>query len=374
MKVGARPFLGISRLTAETRRQLRTTLPSFSPKDGSCIGCGGILTLRLVSQAINFEAERAKWIDPSGSEKVGGLGVMLTEHTGCMQVVTTTADTSAWMDRSGLGRVRSMLHNSFSDGTSNLIGLYAVYQARVRGGNMPLPFYFWSFAGDGGATIGMGQISSFFQVGKGLLVVYDNRLYANTGGQESATSLTHGSLATAPVGETIIGSQNIPRDLIKIAAAHEVPFAATASIAHPNDLMEKVRYAINVDGPTFIWVDAPCPKEQGFPEDQTRHMAELAVESGYWPLVRYQAGQWAVDYLRSQERTGNPVSLEAFVGGQARSSHIARKGFEPALARLSAEAEKRYAWFLKQAEVSGEAPSLYAPEGIEFLARRLEEF
>src|SRR3989338_4663408 len=98
MRVGAKPFTGITRLTAELRRQLRAMPPSFSPKDGSCIGCGGILALRLASTAINFEAERARWLDRSGQPRVGELGVMLTEHTGCMQVVTTTQDTSAVMD------------------------------------------------------------------------------------------------------------------------------------------------------------------------------------------------------------------------------------------------------------------------------------
>ena len=207
-----------------------------------------------------------------------------------------------------------------------------------------------------------------------MLLVYGNRLYANTGGQESLTSMLHGNFATAPVGAAIVGSQNVPRDLIRIAAAHDVPFAATASVAHPDDLMEKVRYAINVNGPTMIWVDAPCPKEQGFPDDQSRLQAELAVETGYWPMVRYQDGRWAMDYLRSQERTGIPVPLETFVGGQARSSHLGRQGFDQALAELSADVERRYAWFLKQAEVSGEAPTLYAPDGADLPARKLEDF
>jgi pyruvate ferredoxin oxidoreductase beta subunit len=293
-----------------------------------------------------------------------------------MQVVMTTQDTSAWMDTTGQGKVRSMIHNSFSDGTSTLIGTHLAYLARVKAKTINRPFYFWSFAGDGGVTIGMGQISSFFQQGWGLLVVYDNRGYQNTGSQVSATTYPFENRSTTPVGSVIAGNQYFPRDLIRIAAAHDIPFAATASPAYPDDLMDKVRYAINVPGPTLLWIDAPCPKEQGFAENETLKVAELAVETGLFPLVRYQNGKWVIDRLRSLERTGKAVSIEEFFRVQAKGAHLSRGEFKNALKLLMQQTEERYAWFLKQAKDVPEAekPSLYLPEGTEEPIRALDEF
>jgi pyruvate ferredoxin oxidoreductase beta subunit len=318
---------------------------------------------------------------------------MLTEHTGCMQVVTTTQDRSAWMDTTGRGLVRSMLHNSFSDGTSNLIGLHNAYLARIIAGTIKRPNYFWSFAGDGGFTIGAGQIANFFQQGWGLLIIYDNRRYANTGAQVSATSWAFENLATTPFGESISGNQFFPRDIVRIAAAHDVPFAATASVAYPDDLMDKVRYAINVPGPTVIWVDAPCPKEQGFGEDYTLEVAGMAVETGLFPLLRFQNGQWAIDHLRMRERIDEGMPLEEFFRMQAKAEPLSRPESSGLIRILQEEVDRRYAWFLEQAGYENvsdserkseepivrlregvKEPSLYLADGEEMPVRTLEEF
>jgi pyruvate/2-oxoacid:ferredoxin oxidoreductase beta subunit len=392
MRVGARRPTGIVRLNQELTKILKMSASSFSQNDGACVGCGGAAALRLASKAINFEAEIAPWKDSKGELRQGGLGVMLTMHTGCMQVIFTTQDTSAVRDNTERGLVRSMMHNSFSDGTPTLIGLHNAYLSRVRQQTVDRPFYFWSFAGDGGATIGMGQISSFLQQGHGLLVVYDNRGYMNTGAQVSATTMPGEDRTTTPHGKVIPGNQFFPRDLIKIATAHDVPFAATASVATPAlalDFMHKVRYAINIDGPSLVWVDAPCPKEQGYNADQSLNVAMSMVNTGLWPIVRYQQGQWSIDMLRSQERTGKAVKVEDFFDRQAKSS----KMNNDQLALLTEQTETRYEWLLKRAGYEPSRgrptvklkegitpPSLYLPEGlseqdkIKLLTRELHEF
>lgn len=353
---------------------LRAMPSSFSPKDGSCIGCGGITALRLASSAINFESTVSRWKDRSGEIRYGGLGVMLAEHTGCMQVVLTTQDSSAVMNtmKTDLAQqivkefypdaeahfdnkdfVRSMIHDSFSDATPTLIGTRNAYLARLKTQTVDRPFYFWSFGGDGAFTIGTGQISSFLQQGRGLLVIYDNRGYANTGYQVSSTSHLFANCATTPLGEKISGNLTTPMDIMKFAMAHEVPYAATASIAYPDDLMDKVRYAINIPGPTVLWIDAPCPKEQGFAPEKTKEVSDLAVESGYFPLVRYHRdinGEHLVfDRLRSAERLNRQIPIGEWIEEQARSSHLSRNEYSDSLKILNDEVESKYAWFLKQA-------------------------
>ncbi|OGB87282.1 hypothetical protein A3J44_01075 [candidate division WOR-1 bacterium RIFCSPHIGHO2_02_FULL_45_12] len=398
MRVGAPKFPGIKRLTPAEQARLKTFRSSFASADGSCIGCGGELALRLVSSALNWEAANVRWRDQEGRVRGGGAGgglpgIMLTEHTGCEQVCKTTNDTSAWMRTFWEDGPRSMLHATFSDGTPLLTGLHYAYQARIKNGTLDQPFFFWSFAGDGATTIGAGPIMNFLQQGWGLLIIYDNRGYMNTGAQVSSTTWPFENRATTPVGVDIPGNQFFPVDWMRIAAALNVPFAATASPAFPMDLMEKVRYAINVPGPTIIWVDSPCPKEQGFGPELTKDMSRLAVDSGLFPIVRYQDGEWAVDILRSQQRTGKPTSLEAYFGGQVKSRHLASPAFDEQLRLLSKEVERRYAWYLRQAGYEPvpagqrkngqptvrlgegvEAPSLYLPPGVEEPIRSLDQF
>ena len=43
----------------------------------------------------------------------------------------------------------------------------------------------------------------------------------------------------------------------QILAAHGAPYVATASIAYPNDLIQKIEKAINTEGPTYM--STPCP-------------------------------------------------------------------------------------------------------------------
>jgi len=405
--IRARKPYGIQKLKPNMRNVLKITPSSFSSKDGACTGCGGALALRLASTAINFEADRALWQADENSPAVrGSLGVMLTEHTGCMQVAMTGQDTSAWMDTTGRGLVRSMMHNSFSDGSSTMIDLSLAQQTRAEAGTLNRPFYFWSFAGDGAYTIGAGQISSFFQhthglQGKkrGLLIVYDNGGYMNTGGQVSATTLPFIHRTTTPLGKVIPGNQLYPRDLLQIAAAHSIPFAATASLANPalrQDFMDKVRYAINIPAPTFIHVDAPCPKEQGFGEDKTLEVARLAVESGLFPVVsyhQYHPGKvrMSIDFLRSKERTGRQTPISKFFAMQGKSRHLATPEYREALQVLENHVDHRYGWFLdwagyeartptrKNRKLVGlregiEPPSIYLPKGEEVPVRTLEEF
>ena len=89
------------------------------------------------------------------------------------------------------------------------------------------------WAGDGGTyDIGMASLSGAAERGEDVLYVcYDNEIYGNTGGQRSSAT-PHG----AATSNTPRGKLEQKKDILAILAAHRIPYAATVSLAHPQDV------------------------------------------------------------------------------------------------------------------------------------------
>jgi pyruvate ferredoxin oxidoreductase beta subunit len=66
--------------------------------------------------------------------------------------------------------------------------------------------------------------------------------------------------------------------------AHEMPYVATASPYYWKDMLTKVRKGLEVEGPAFLHVFAPCPR--GWRSDPAKSIeySKLAVESCVFPL------------------------------------------------------------------------------------------
>jgi pyruvate/2-oxoacid:ferredoxin oxidoreductase beta subunit len=106
------------------------------------------------------------------------------------------------------------------------------------------------------------------------------------------------------------------KDLIGILAAHRIPYAATSTVAHPVDLIEKVRKARGLRGTRFLQILAPCPPVWRIASDQTIDLARQAVRTRVFPLFEVENGQrWRFTtdhpgdpvepYFRRQGRYGN---------------------------------------------------------------------
>ncbi|RLF37572.1 MAG: pyruvate synthase subunit beta, partial [Thermoplasmata archaeon] len=63
-----------------------------------------------------------------------------------------------------------------------------------------------------------------------------------------------------------------------------IPYAATATIAYPQDLFNKMKKAREMKGPRFVEIFAPCPPGWRFDMSKTVELAKLAVETGVWVL------------------------------------------------------------------------------------------
>jgi len=143
------------------------------------------------------------------------------------------------------------------------------------------------FAGDGGTyDIGFQCLSSAAERNENILYVcFDNEGYMNTGAQKSS-STPH----FARTGSTPAGKPTKKKNLTAIMAAHDIPYAATASSGFLPDLLRKVEKTKAMRGFRLITLLVPCLDGWGVPEDQGLALTRLAVESGVFPLYEVEDG------------------------------------------------------------------------------------
>ena len=143
------------------------------------------------------------------------------------------------------------------------------------------------FAGDGGTyDIGMATISGAAERNEDLLFIcYDNEIYGNTGGQRSSATPLGAVTTTTQAGK------DVPKkDIVAILAAHGIPYAASVSLAHPEDAMRKIRHAIKLRGFRFLHILAPCPTGWKSEPSQGIELVRLAVSSGLFPVYEISSG------------------------------------------------------------------------------------
>jgi len=67
-------------------------------------------------------------------------------------------------------------------------------------------------------------------------------------------------------------------------AAHGIPYAATLSIAHPDDFRRKMLTALGMTGFRFLLIHSPCPTGWKSEPGDSIELVRIAVESGLFPL------------------------------------------------------------------------------------------
>jgi pyruvate/2-oxoacid:ferredoxin oxidoreductase beta subunit len=171
-----------------------------------------------------------------------------------------------------------------------------------------------AWAGDGGTfDIGLQALSGAAERNEDILYVcYDNEAYMNTGNQRSSATPVHSWTTTTPAGK-----EGHKKDILAIMAAHRIPFAASASIAYPEDLVAKVRRAMGLSGMRFLHILSACPTGWRMPQDMTIAASRLAVLTTAFPLVEIEGGT-RVTVARPSER----LPVREYLRGQGRFSHL----------------------------------------------------
>jgi pyruvate-ferredoxin/flavodoxin oxidoreductase len=158
----------------------------------------------------------------------------------------------------------------------------------------------WLVGGDGWAyDIGYGGVDHVLASGRNVnILLLDTEVYSNTGGQTSkATPL--GAVAKFSAG----GKPTNKKDMALMAMAYgNVYVAQVAFGAKDVQTLRTFLEAESYDGPSMIICYAPCIAH-GVDLSNNIRQQELAVDSGHWPLFRY-------DPRRTQQGE-NPLKMDS---------------------------------------------------------------
>jgi pyruvate ferredoxin oxidoreductase beta subunit len=261
----------------------------LAPGHRACAGCAMPTTIKLVLDA-------------------AGPNTIVVSPTGCLEVTTTPFPESAWCV--------PWVHSLFENAAAVASGVEVMLKRRCQDTNLLV------IGGDGSTfDIGMGSNSGMFERGhKITYVCYDNEAYMNTGVQRSGSTPFCVHTTTTPTGVRSLGNPRPKKDMPAIALAHKVPYVATASVAYPVDLRKKVKKSLEVNGPSYIQVNAPCITGWTFEAGTTVEIARLAVETGLWPLL-----EWVDGKLTDVKKIRRPKLVEEYLKIQGRYKHLFKK-------------------------------------------------
>ena len=171
----------------------------------------------------------------------------------------------------------------------------------------------------------------------------------NTGIQRSSSTPIGAWTTTTPVPHY---KRRPKKKMIDIMAAHSIPYIATASVAFPQDLIEKFKRAREFKGTRFLHVFAPCPTGWKLAPELSVSMARQAVTSRVFPLVEItdNGKTWKV------WKEFEPTPLKEYMMAQGRFRHLT----EPELAWVAEEVERNWQELLARESRSGVVPGLQA--------------
>ncbi|MGA3035616.1 MAG: pyruvate:ferredoxin (flavodoxin) oxidoreductase, partial [Terracidiphilus sp.] len=223
----------------------------------------------------------------------------------------------------------------------------------------------WILGGDGWAyDIGFGGLDHVLGSGKNVnVLVLDTGVYSNTGGQASK-STPRGAVAKFAAS----GKPNSRKDLAMEAVSYGSVYVAQVALgANDTHVIKAFQEAEAHDGPSIIIAYSSCIAH-GYDLIHGLEQEKLAVQSGYWPLMRYNPA------LREEGK--NPFQLDSkapsirlkdYAYREARYTMLARSNPELASQLLNeAQDDVEREWRVYSARAAmpgrGETPHIAPPE------------
>lgn len=271
----------------------------------ACPGCGVVIAMRLVLRALGRKTVAV--IIPS-----------------CSSIIASTYPNSSL-------KVPAF-HGTFESAAPTAAGISYVLKMQGKDDISVV-----AFAGDGGTfDIGLQALSGTVDRNEHYIYVcLDNEAYMNTGIQASSATPECAWTITTPSGRTAR-----KKNIMEIMAAHRIPYAATASIGYPQDLMDKVQKAKSIQGTKFLHVLTPCATGWRMAENLTVKSAMLSVETRLFPLYEvFDGRKYAITY----EPQGFPV--DEYLQMQGRYRHLSQEQ----IAHMQAEVNEEWENLKKRA-------------------------
>jgi len=209
----------------------------------------------------------------------------------------------------------------------------------------------WVLGGDGWAyDIGYGGLDHVIANQEDInILVLDTEVYSNTGGQSSKSS------PTASIAKfTASGKCGKKKDLAAIAMSYGHVYVAYVSHgASQAQLLKAMREAESYHGPSIVIAYSPCINhglKRGMGKSQVE--AKLAVECGYWTLLRFdpRLALEGKNPLQIDSKEPDWDKYDEYLMGETRYAQL--KSVNPAKAEAllevnKAEAKRRYSMYQK---------------------------
>jgi pyruvate/2-oxoacid:ferredoxin oxidoreductase beta subunit len=256
----------------------------------ACAGCGAAISMRLTLKALG---EKTVMVFPAS----------------CWSIIPGFWPYSSY-------RITA-IHAGFVTGGATASGVRAALD--IRGDHETLVTV---WAGDGATfDIGLQALSGAAERNEDIIYICnDNEGYMNTGTQRSSATPYLAWTTTTPVMQP---KENPKKDIMAIMADHQIPYAATATIAYPEDLIKKMEKAKRIRGTRFIHLLSPCPPGWRTPSEVSVKISRLAVRSRVFPLYEIENGR---TYTIQEETRIVPV--REYLKLQGRFSHLTEKDIE----------------------------------------------
>ncbi|HSD49387.1 MAG TPA: pyruvate:ferredoxin (flavodoxin) oxidoreductase [Actinomycetota bacterium] len=215
----------------------------------------------------------------------------------------------------------------------------------------------WIVGGDGWAyDIGFGGLDHVLATGRDVnILVLDTQVYSNTGGQASKAT-PRGAVAKFATAGKGVGR----KDLGLLASDYGNVYVAQVAMGGDNaQVVKAFAEAESWHGPSLIIAYSTCISHGIDMSTSMAHQKE-AVQSGFWPLFRYDPRKATEgDHPWQLDSKTPTLSLKEFQAKEARFAMLARSKPEEyeELARLAkADAEERWRFYEQLAGVERQAP------------------
>ncbi|MDI6738753.1 MAG: pyruvate synthase subunit PorB [Candidatus Edwardsbacteria bacterium] len=278
----------------------------------ACQGCGEVLAIRLMCKAL-------------------GPDTVISNPTGCMEVISAIYPTTSWNI--------PWIHVAFPNAGSVASGVEAGLKALRRKGKIAdRRVKTVVFAGDGGTVdIGIQALSGAMERGHDMIYVcLDNEAYMNTGIQRSGATPFMASASTSPAGSTIPGNRTWKKNMAEIMVAHNLPYVATCCPSYPEDMMNKIKKAREVEGPSYIHCLAVCPTGWRSTSETCIALGRVAHESGFFPLYEVENGVYKITVDLPETLT----PIKDYLKPQGRFRHLTPDQIEQIQKRVDLELKK----------------------------------
>jgi len=285
----------------------------LEPGTLGCQGCGGALSMRLVLKEVGDDAiaviPACCWSIIDGPWPAHSLDI-------------------------------PVFHTAFETAAVVATGIKAAKQTQGKDTTVI------AWAGDGGTfDIGLQSLSGAAERNEDIIFIcYDNEAYMNTGIQRSSAT-PEGTWTTTTPNER--PEPRPKKDIMAILAAHSIPYAATATVAYPNDLARKVRSALDAKGGMrFLHLLSACPPGWKIGADESIEVMRRAVNSHVFPLYEVRNGKETTITHRPEPE----IPIEDYFSMQGRFKPLMRD--ERMLAHVKGHVAERWEALVERHERS----------------------